>query len=106
MSDAYVWTVILGLGLFTYLIRFSFLGLAGGSPHPFLARLLRYVPTAVLPALVAPMVAFDRQTGGLSEPSMWGAALVTVLAGALWRNLTATIAVGMASLHLLRLAGL
>jgi branched-subunit amino acid transport protein len=106
MSAVYVWTVILGLGVFTYLIRFSFLGLVGDrAPSPFAARLLRYVPAAVLPALVAPMVVLDRETGGLTEPHAWLAALAAVAVGAISRNLVATIVAGMAAFHLLRWLG-
>lgn len=102
MSDAYVWTVILGLGVVTYLIRFSFLGLlGGGAPSARVQRLLRYVPTAVIPAMVAPMVAFDRATGAPAEPHVWLAAAAAVAVGA-WRgDLLATIVTGMAAYHLL-----
>lgn len=106
MSALYVWTVILGLGLFTYLIRFSFLGLVGDrAPSPFAARLLRYVPAAVLPALVAPMVVLDRDGGGFTAPHAWVAALVAVAVGASSRNLVATILAGMAAFHLFRWVG-
>lgn len=57
MNRLDVWIVIVGLGIGTYLIRFSFLGLIGDRPlPPFVLRLLRYTPVAVLPALVAPQV--------------------------------------------------
>lgn len=107
MSESYVWTVIVGLGLATYLIRFSFLGLLGGrAPSPGFARLLRYVPAAVLPALVAPMVALDPQTGGMGEPERIAAALAAVAVGIATRNLVATIIVGMAMLWTLTALGL
>ncbi len=106
MSGPYVWTVILGLGLVTYLIRFSFLGLLGGrAPSPFAQRLLRYVPTAVIPAMVAPMAAFDRVAGGFSAPHAWAAALIALAVGALTRNLLGTVVAGMAAFHLLRAVG-
>lgn len=107
MSDGYVWSVILGLAALTYLNRFSFLGLLGGRDVPVWARrALAYVPTAVLPALIAPMVLLDRTTGGLTPPSAWLAAAVALLLGALTRNLALTIVGGMVALHGARALGL
>jgi branched-subunit amino acid transport protein len=52
MSVAAVWGVILALGVGTFLIRFSFLGLIGRKPLPeWVLRHLRYTAVAVLPAL-------------------------------------------------------
>ena len=57
MTDTSIWTVIVLLGIGTFLIRYSFLGILGGRDlSEWLLRHLRYVPAAVLPALVAPMV--------------------------------------------------
>ena len=57
MTDTAIWTTIIALGLGTFLIRFSFMGLVGSRElPPWLTRHLRYVPVAVLPGLVAPLV--------------------------------------------------
>ena len=49
-GSAEIWTVILVLGIGTFLIRFSFIGLVGDRALPAWAmRLLRYVPVAVMP---------------------------------------------------------
>lgn len=107
MSATYVWSVILGLALVTYAIRFFFLGIVAGRHVPgWIARGLRYVPSAVLPALVTPMVLIERQTGALTAPHAWLAAATAVLVGALSRNMLLTIIAGMAMLHLGRQAGL
>lgn len=107
MTDAYVWTVIAGLAALTYLNRFSFLGLLGGrTVPPWAQRALAFVPAAVLPALIAPMVVYDRATGGLMPPSVWLAACAALLLGALTRNMVLTILGGMAMLHAARFAGL
>ena len=54
LAPGTLWFTIAALALGTYLIRFSFLGFLGGRTLPPLAlRLLRYVPVAVFPALVA-----------------------------------------------------
>ena len=107
MSGPYVWTVVLCLGALTYLLRFSFLGLLGGrAPSPAVERLLRYVPTAVIPAMVAPMVTLDRAAGGWAEAHVWLAAAACAVVGAVTRNLLAAIVAGMGGFHLLRLSGL
>ncbi|MEL6277992.1 MAG: AzlD domain-containing protein [Pseudomonadota bacterium] len=107
LTSAEIWIVIIGLGLATYLIRFSFLGLMGGrAPSPFVEKLLRYVPAAVLPALIAPMVAIDRETGGVAAPEQIIAACVAVGVGVLSRNVLATIAAGMGTLWALTALGL
>ncbi|PVA07348.1 AzlD domain-containing protein [Thalassorhabdomicrobium marinisediminis] len=95
MSAAYIWTVILVLGVGTYLIRFSFLGLIGGRRLPDWAlRHLRYTAVAVLPGLVAPMVLWPAATGGEVDPARLSAALATFGVGILTRNVIASILTG------------
>lgn len=107
MSDVYVWTVILGLAALTYLNRFSFLGLLAGREVPIWARrALAFVPSSVLPAIIAPMVVLDRTSGGFTNPSVWLAAGAAVALGALTRNMLATIIGGLAALHAARALGL
>ena len=107
MSEGYVWTVILGLAVLTYLNRVSFLGLLGGRDvPPSVRRALAFVPSAVLPALVAPMVLVDRTTGALTPPSFWVAGAVALGIGVLTRNMLVTVLGGLAAFHLARLAGL
>ena len=60
-------TVLLGIG--TFLIRFSFLGLLGGRSLPASFRLyLRYVGVAVFPALFTPLLLWPAATGGETDP--------------------------------------
>ena len=67
LAPGTLWFTIAALALGTYLIRFSFLGFLGGRTLPPLAlRLLRYVPVAVFPALVAPQVLWPRRPEGNS----------------------------------------
>ena len=64
-STAEIWTIIGIMGIGTFLIRFSFLGLIGDRPMPaFVLRLLRYTPVAVLPGMVAPLVLWPGATMG------------------------------------------
>ncbi len=81
-----IWTVIAVLGIGTFLIRFSFLGLIGSKPLPeWVLRHLRYTAVAVLPGLVAPLVIWPAATGGELDPARMAAAAVTVAVG-LWRR--------------------
>ena len=60
-----IWQIILIMGVGTYLIRFSFLGLIGNRKMPdWVLRHLRYTPVAILPGLVAPLVMWPAATGG------------------------------------------
>lgn len=100
MSDLYIWTVILGLAGLTYLNRISFLVLLAGRTVPgWIQRALGFVPSAVLPALIAPMVLFDRDSGGFNPPVVWMAALAALAVGIATRHLLLTIVVGMGSYH-------
>lgn len=86
MNAAEVWGVIAAIGIGTFLIRFSFLGLFGGRDFPpWVLRHLRYTPVAVLPGLVAPLVAWPGPAGE-TEPVRLVVAAVALLAGFLTRN--------------------
>ncbi|MEV8465671.1 AzlD domain-containing protein [Fluviibacterium sp. DFM31] len=98
-SDATIWAVIAGLGIGTYLIRFSFLGLVGNRPLPdWLLRLLRYTPVAVLPGLVAPLILWPEATDGTPDPARLAAAAITLAVGLYTRNVVASVLVGMVTL--------
>jgi branched-subunit amino acid transport protein len=93
------WIVTVGLGLGTYAIRFSFLGMLGNRPLPgWMVRCLRYTAVAILPALVAPAVLWPAATEGQPDPARLLAAAATILAGFLTRSMMAAIAAGGASL--------
>ncbi|MEL6265049.1 MAG: AzlD domain-containing protein [Pseudomonadota bacterium] len=105
MSDAVIWTVILGLGAATYAIRFSFLGLlAGRSLPPLAMRALRFVPVTVLPALVAPMILMPEGTLVLDPPRVVAATACLVL-GATTRNVFLAILSAMLVYAGMRAAG-
>ncbi|MET0440729.1 MAG: AzlD domain-containing protein [Casimicrobiaceae bacterium] len=97
-----LWAVILVVGALNYLSRLSFIAFfARRTMPPMLARALRYVPAAMLTALVLPMV-IDVTPQGLHPhtPKVIAAVIATVVAwfklGTLW-----TLGVGMAALWLL-----
>ncbi|MBV0913254.1 AzlD domain-containing protein [Anianabacter salinae] len=97
-----LWIVILGLGLGTYLIRFSFLGIIGDRElPPLVLRLLRYTPVAVIPGLIAPMLIWPETTGGTVDTPRLAAAAVTVIVGFATRNFVAAMVAGAATLFAL-----
>ena len=107
MSAWTVWGVIAGLGILTYLIRFSFLGLLHGRRVPgWAAQALGFVPVAVLPGIVAPMVALDPASRDWAEPHRPLAALIALGVGMATRNMLAAIATGMGAFWALRALGL
>ncbi|WP_340109063.1 AzlD domain-containing protein [Pikeienuella sp. HZG-20] len=101
-DSATIWTVIVALGVVTYLIRFSFIGLMSGrETPPWALRLLRYVPVSILPALVAPAILWPPATGGEPDLARGLAALVTLAAGAWSRSAPLAFIAGLIALLLL-----
>jgi branched-subunit amino acid transport protein len=100
-STAEVWMIILGLGIGTFALRFSFLGLIGGrSLSPFVLRLLRYTPVAVIPGLVAPLVLWPAATSGETDPARLMAAATTLIVAGLFKRMLLAILSGAAVLYL------
>ncbi|WP_224816905.1 AzlD domain-containing protein [Hasllibacter sp. MH4015] len=102
-TTAEIWFVIVALGVATYLVRFSFLGLIGDRQLPdWLMRHLRYTPVAILPALVTPAIVWPEATGG-QVSAVHLLAAVTALGVGYWRKNAVVAAVaGMAAYLVLR----
>ena len=104
MNGPLLTLTIIGMGAITFAIRASFFMLPEGLIlPPWLLRALRYVPAAVLtaiivPELVMPSGAFDLSLG--NERLLAGIAAILVA----WRtrNVVLTVAVGMVALWLLQ----
>ncbi|MEM6728036.1 MAG: AzlD domain-containing protein [Pseudomonadota bacterium] len=95
-----VWLVIVGLGLGSFGLRISFLGLIGDrNLPPWVLRHLRYTAVAMLPGLVAPAVIWPEATGGDLDPARLSAAVVTCVAGYLSRNVMIAVIAGAATLY-------
>src|SRR5258708_40180327 len=102
MSDAGIWLTIFGAGLVTFAIRLSFIAVLGNMQVPeAVRRALRFVPPAVLSAIIFPEVLqpsghFDLS---LTNARLWAGVLAALVA---WRtkNILLTIAVGMAVMWL------
>jgi branched-subunit amino acid transport protein len=101
MSTAAVWGIIVVLGIGTFLIRFSFLGLVGRRPMPpWVLRHLRYTAVAVLPGLVAPLVLWPQATAGQPDAARILAAAATVAAGLWSRSVLGAMGAGALTLYL------
>lgn len=105
MSPLYIWSLFIAIGVGTFLLRLSFIYLFGKYTMPDgLRRGLKYVPSAVLAALVFPALTYQV---GVLDLSLHNARLLAGLGGALvaWRtkNVLLTIIVGMALLWLLQM---
>ncbi|MGY3437835.1 MULTISPECIES: AzlD domain-containing protein [unclassified Marinovum] len=95
------WAVIIGLGIGSFLLRFSFTGLVGEKTMPdWVLRHLRYTAVAILPGLVAPLVVWPAATGGAPDAPRLIAAAVTIAVGLVTRNVLAAIFAGATGLYL------
>lgn len=97
-----IWIVLACLAVGSFALRFVFLGIVGDrAMPPWVLRHLRYTAVTVLPALVAPMVAWPSATGGALDGPRILAAAATLIAGILTRNVLAAILSGGITLYLM-----
>jgi branched-subunit amino acid transport protein len=100
-----IWGAIVAIGVVTFLIRVSFIALFGrlDTVPPRVERALRFVPAAVLSALVAPALVTIEPTvvETLTNDRLVAGAVAAAVA---WRteNVFATIGIGMLALWTLR----
>lgn len=104
-SHAAIWVAVATIGLCTYAIRLSFIYLFGriDAVPPRVKHVLRYVPAAVLAALVVPSVATIQPTIGdtlLDDRLIAG----TIAALVAWHteDVLYTIVVGMSAFWVIR----
>ena len=100
-----IWLVMLLGGLITFLIRFSLLYLFGKFKVPeMIQKALRYVPPAVLSAIIFPeLFLYDGTFDASLENTRLLAGLVAIVIAWLSRNTLITILAGMLALFLLQL---
>jgi branched-subunit amino acid transport protein len=95
-----VWFVIVGLGIGTFLIRYSFLGLLGNRELPeWFLRHLRYVGVAVLPGLIAPLILWPEATGGTPDLARIVATIAAVTFGIWQRSVIGAVLGGFCALY-------
>ena len=101
IDDTTFWALTIALGLGTFAIRFSFLGLLGGRELPEWALLhLRYVGVAVFPALFTPLVLWPDASGGDMDAVRIIAAIAAFLVG-LRGSVIGAIIAGMGTFYAL-----
>lgn len=101
-TDAQIWTVIIALGLGSYLLRLSFLGIIGNRDLPeWVLRHLRYTAVAIMPGMITPLILFPQATDGELDPVRLGAAVATLAISFATKNATLTIFGGAAALFAL-----
>jgi len=101
-----LWTVIVVVGALNYLSRLSFIAFfASREMPPLLARALKFVPAAMLVALVVPMVLTPSVAGTLQgvNPRI-PAAIVAAVIAFFTRSTLATLSLGMIALWVLQAA--
>ena len=97
-----LWVVILAVGAINYASRLSFIAFfARRSMPPLLARALKYVPAAMLAALIVPMIVASATEGMPIHPRIPAAFVAGVVA---WttKSTPKTLAAGMLALWLLQ----
>lgn len=97
MSNSAAFLTIVAMGVITYALRLSMFVLAGRYElPPYLASALRFVPAAVLSAIIAPELFMP---GGELDISLGNerliAGLIAILVAWRTRNVLLTLAVGM-----------
>lgn len=105
MNERSIWWIILGGMLVTYGIRLSFIGLIPNRWMPgLLRRGLRYVPPAILAAIITPSVMSPAGSVDLSLANhRLIAGAVAALVAWRFRNTWLTIGAGMGTLWLMAL---
>ena len=101
-----LWIVIVAVGALNYLSRLSFIAFfASREMPPLLARALKFVPAAMLTALVLPMVLTPSVAGTLAglNPRI-PAAIVAAVVAYFTRSTLKTLGTGMVSLWVLEAA--
>ena len=100
-----LWVVIFAVGFLNYLSRLSFIALfANRQMPPLLERALKYVPAAMLTALVLPMIMAAPAAGAtLAFNPKVVAAVIAGIVAFFTRSSLLTLSTGMAVLWLLQL---
>jgi len=97
-----VWSLFLVIATGTFLLRFSVIALWGkiGTVPDSIERGLRFIPPAVLSALVLPAIVTSGGHFEIGPPAAAG--LVAILVARKTRNVFLTIVAGMAALWIIQ----
>lgn len=99
-----IWLTMAVAGLLTYLTRLSFILLAGRwQMPPVITRALRFVPPAVLSAIIFPELFYRNSVFDVSFSNLrLFAGIIAAIVAFKTRNILLTIAAGMVALYLLQ----
>jgi branched-subunit amino acid transport protein len=102
-----LWIVIVSVGVLNYLSRLSFIAFfANRSMPPLMARALKFVPAAMLTALIVPMIVASPSSATVVQlDARVPAAIVAAIVAYIVRGTIPTLAAGMVTLWGLRAAG-
>ncbi|CAM2064612.1 AzlD domain-containing protein [Sulfidibacter corallicola] len=98
-----IWFAMLAIGAGTFVFRFSFIGMLSrlNVPQSF-ERILKYIPVAVLSALIVPSLVIHQGHPDLSFSNLrLLAGVAAMVVAATTRKIFPTLAVGMGTLWLL-----
>ncbi len=100
-----IWLIMLLGGLLTFGMRYSFIYLLGRLPVPdFVRRALRFVPPAVLSALITPALFMPSGQWDVSLGNhRWLAGLIAILVAWRTKSMLLAILAGVAALLILQL---
>ena len=102
MTSNEIWLTIVLVGIATFAVRFSFIGIIGDRELPeWILRHLRYTPVAVLPGLVAPLVLWPAATQGQTDPARLAAACMAFVVGYFSKSFIWSAAAGISTLFLM-----
>jgi branched-subunit amino acid transport protein len=102
LSTLQSWSVVLGLAIGTFLIRYSFIGLFADREMPdWLDRALKLMVPAIFAAIIfTGVVMLGGEVAGWAHWPRYAAAVVAFMAAFISRgNMLVTLGVGMAVLH-------
>lgn len=95
-----MWSIIVGLAIGSFALRFTFIGIVGDRPMPpWLLRHLRYTAVAIVPALIAPLVVWPTATDGQPDVPRMAAAAVALAVGFITKNVVIAIFAGAGTLY-------
>ena len=98
-----LWAMVVVVGALNYLSRLSFIAFfARREMPPLLARALKFVPAAMLTALIVPMIVQPSLVATDAPGPRIAAALLAGAVAWRWRSEIATIGAGMVALWALK----
>ncbi|MEC9281209.1 MAG: AzlD domain-containing protein [Bdellovibrionota bacterium] len=103
MNEKYFYICIFLLALGTYSIRFSFVGFSKKiSLNDQFKKILSYIPAAVLPAMITPMVFFHKgEVANLAGKERFVALVFASVLCFFWRNMLVSLVSGLGLLYIL-----